>query len=215
MDGARLCAYGYDDNGNRALGPSGQVGVVDAQDRLSAYGTKRYTYGANGELRTKVDAAESSTYTYDVLGSLISVGLRGKSIEYVIDGVGRRVGKRVGGVLTKGFLYRSRLQPIAELDGAGKVVSSFVYGTRPNVPDVMVKAGETYRLVSDHLGSVRLVVNAATGAVAQRIDYDEFGVVTSDSNPGFQPFGFAGGLYDPDYCSGKHGLRIARRVPWG
>jgi len=43
---------------------------------------------------------------------------------------------------------------------------------------------------------VRLVVDAATGVVAQRIDYDEFGVVLSDTNPGFQPFGFAGGVYD-------------------
>jgi RHS repeat-associated protein len=32
----------------------------------------------------------------------------------------------------------------------------------------------------------------------QRIDYDEFGVVASDTQPGFQPFGFAGGLYDSD-----------------
>jgi len=28
------------------------------------------------------------------------------------------------------------------------------------------------------------------------MDYDEFGNVIYDSNPGFQPFGFAGGLYD-------------------
>src|SRR5437762_1772034 len=28
------------------------------------------------------------------------------------------------------------------------------------------------------------------------MDYDEFGNVLLDSNPGFQPFGFAGGLYD-------------------
>jgi RHS repeat-associated protein len=42
-----------------------------------------------------------------------------------------------------------------------------------------------------------LVVNAASGAIAQRIDYDEFGRVLADTNPGFQPFGFAGGLYDP------------------
>jgi len=32
--------------------------------------------------------------------------------------------------------------------------------------------------------------------VVQRIDYDEFGNVLLDTNPGFQPFGFAGGLYD-------------------
>ena len=35
-----------------------------------------------------------------------------------------------------------------------------------------------------------------TAAVLQRIDYDEFGRVILDTNPGFQPFGFAGGLYD-------------------
>ena len=39
-------------------------------------------------------------------------------------------------------------------------------------------------------------IRVATGLVAQRMDYDEFGNVLSDTNPGFQPFGFAGGLYD-------------------
>jgi RHS repeat-associated protein len=39
-------------------------------------------------------------------------------------------------------------------------------------------------------------VNAETGAVAQQIDYDSFGNVMQDTSPGFQPFGFAGGLYD-------------------
>jgi len=62
----------------------------------------------------------------------------------------------------------------------------------------MQKAGVTYRIISDHLGSVRLVVNASTGAIviAQRVDYHEFGRITADSSPGFQPFGFAGALYD-------------------
>jgi len=85
---------------------------------------------------------------------------------------------------------------VAELDGTGAVVSRFVYGTKDNVPDYMEKGGVTYRILSDHLGSVRLVVDAATGAVAQRLDYDEFGVVLQDTAPGFQPFGFAGGIYD-------------------
>jgi len=60
----------------------------------------------------------------------------------------------------------------------------------------MLKGGVKYRLVTDHLGSVRLVVNTVGGAIAQRIDYDEWGNVTQDTNPGFQPFGFAGGIYD-------------------
>ncbi len=60
----------------------------------------------------------------------------------------------------------------------------------------MIKGGTTYRILSDHLGGPRLVISTVTGDVAQRIDYDEFGNVLQDTNPGFQPFGFAGGLYD-------------------
>ncbi len=56
--------------------------------------------------------------------------------------------------------------------------------------------GVTYRILTDHLGSPRLVVDTATGTVTQRLDYDEYGKVLADSNPGFQPFGFAGGIYD-------------------
>ncbi|MFN0086125.1 MAG: RHS repeat-associated core domain-containing protein, partial [Blastocatellia bacterium] len=46
-----------------------------------------------------------------------------------------------------------------------------------------------------------------TGAIAQRIDYDEFGVVLLDTNPGFQPFGFAGGLYDAHTKLTRFGAR--------
>ena len=60
-----------------------------------------------------------------------------------------------------------------------------------------MKGGVTYRLVTDHLGTVRLVVNATTGDIAQRLDYGPWGEVVTDTNPGFQPFGYAGGLYDP------------------
>lgn len=101
------------------------------------------------------------------------------------------------GVLERGWLYWGQLNPVAELDANGGVVSRFVYGSRTNVPDYMIRDGVTYRIVADHLGSVRLVVDAATGEVVQRLDYDEWGNVLIDTNPGFQPFGFAGGLYDP------------------
>jgi RHS repeat-associated protein len=71
----------------------------------------------------------------------------------------------------------------------------------------MLKGGKTYRILSDHLGSPRLVVNISNGYVAQRMDYDAFGNVILDSNPGFQPFGFAGGIYDPDTKLTRFGAR--------
>ncbi len=36
------------------------------------------------------------------------------------------------------FLYKDALNPIAELDDTGAVVSRFVYGTKFNVPDYVV-----------------------------------------------------------------------------
>jgi len=71
----------------------------------------------------------------------------------------------------------------------------------------MIKNGTEYRIISDHLGSVRLVINTDTGAIAQRMDYGPFGQVTTDTNPGFQPFGFAGGLYDRDTGLVRFGAR--------
>lgn len=55
------------------------------------------------------------------------------------------------------------------------VVASFVYADRANVPSYMLKGGRTYRIIADHLRSVRLVVDTQTGVVAQRVDYDESG----------------------------------------
>ena len=49
-----------------------------------------------------------------------------------------------------------------------------------------------YRLIQDQIGSVRSVVNVGTGEIKQRLDYDSYGNVTLDTNPGFQPLGFAG-----------------------
>lgn len=61
--------------------------------------------------------------------------------------------------------------------------------------------------MSDHLGSPRLVIDVDTGAVVQRMDFDEWGVVTLDTNPGWQPFGFAGGLLDGDTGLTRFGAR--------
>jgi RHS repeat-associated protein len=233
--GTLLEEYAYDGNGNRqkALstypgavpldtefptsircpGPSGDT-AANTEDQLCEYGGFTYVYNARGQLESKTDGAATTTYTCDGLGRLEQVTDRDGAdqvvmdIHYVHDALGRRIGRVRDGNLEKGWLYADALNPIAELDSAGNVRATFLYGTRAHVPDAMVMAdGTVYRFITDHLGSVRLVVDAETGEVVQRMDYDAFGRVLQDTTPGFQPFGFAGGLYDDDTGLVRFGAR--------
>ncbi len=216
-DSVPTAHYDYDTNSNRIGGfnqlcPSISSVGIDAQDRLATIdcglSTTTYSYTANGELQSKMDTGGTTTYTYDVAGNLTAVTLPDTTqIQYVIDGKNRRIGKKVNGTLVQGFLYEDQLRPVAELDGSGNVVSRFVYGDATNVPEYIVKGAATYRVISDRLGSPRLVVSAADGTIAQRMDYDESGNVLADTNPGFQPVGFAGGLYDRDTKLVRFGAR--------
>lgn len=213
-NGVASTSYEYDLNSNRTsyIGPLGiitQAQVsVDEQDRMTKHGANTYTYSAHGALTTKVDGTDKTSYNYDELGNLTQVSLPdGTVIDYLIDGMNRRIGKKVNGALVRRWLWDDSLRLVAEFDGAGILVSRFIYATRINVPDYMVQRGNAYRLVADELGSPRLVVDVATGAVAQRMDYDVFGQVLNDTNPGLQPFGFSGGFYDRDVKLVRFGAR--------
>ena len=139
------------------------------------------------------------SYTYDTFGNLKTVTLPNADvITYVLDGLNRRTGVKLNGTLQKQYVWQDQFKIVAELDGSNNVTAEFIYGTGINVPDYMKKGGSVYKIMTNHLGSVVAVVNTTTGAVAQQIVYDEFGNITGDTNSGFQPFGFAGGLYDND-----------------
>ena len=210
-DGTTIETYTYDPNGNRTSWTTGfgsGAATYDAQDRLLTYGPLTFTYTADGELRSKSQGGQTTTYTYDAFSNLRAVRLPdGIQIEYLVDGQNHRIGKKVNNTLVQRFLYAGGLSPIAELDAGGAVTTQYIYATGGSVPDYLVRSSGLYRIIADHLGSVRYVVDAATRAVAQRIEYDSFGRVTLDTNPGFQPFGFAGGLYDPQTKVVRFGAR--------
>ncbi|MBP7291233.1 MAG: RHS repeat-associated core domain-containing protein [Nannocystaceae bacterium] len=212
-DGLPAFDADYDDNGNRiALTTSNgtRTSYHDDQDRLIEDGDLDFVFNAAGELasRTDVVTSEVTGFVYHELGGLLEVTRPdGTDVGYTIDAAGRRIGKEIDGDVVAGWLYGQQLGPVAELDATGAIVSRFVYASRAHVPDYMEKGGVTYRLLTDHIGSVRLVVDVATGTVAQRLDYDPWGVVTHDTSPGFQPFGFAGGHYDHDTGLVRFGLR--------
>ncbi len=206
VDGAVSEAYTYDANGNRLSGRGVTEATHNAEDELLTYGSRTFSYSA-GQLTSVTDGGLTTTYDYGTHGQLRAVDDGTTVVSYEHDAFHRRVGKRVDGTLVQGFLYQDQLNPIAELAADGTVRSRFVYASRAHVPDFMIQGGATYAFVTDHLGSVRYVADTSDGSIAQRIEYDAFGQVLSDSSPGFQPFGFAGGLYDSDTGLVRFGVR--------
>jgi len=204
VNGAVVERYGFDKNGARTTIEKGgvtQTATYDAQDRLTAFGNATYIYTPDGERFEKRERGEVTQYEHDALGGLRRVTLpNGKRVEYTNNGAGNRVARYIDGVLDRAYLYGVGGHLSAELDANGNVLSQFGYGggSGAGVPDFMVKGGVTYRIVKDYRGSVRFVVSSATGDIAQRIDYDEWGNVTHDTQPWFQPFGYGGGFWDRD-----------------
>lgn len=205
-DGTAVFEYAYDPNGNRLekKTSAGSVsGSYDEQDRVVRYGNFTYTFDVNGQIKTKTDVSSGgeTRYRFTVGGRLLEVTLpSGTNIQYVVDAIGKRIGKTKNGQFIEGFIFQDDLRPIGWIDSTRQPKALFTYATKAHVPDQMLLAADltVYRIVSDERGSVRLVINTATGELAQRMEYDEFGNVVLDTNPGFQPFGFAGGVYDLD-----------------
>ena len=192
VNGSATAAYTYDSNGNR-LTRNTETYTYDAQDRITSYDGEDFGWSPNGWLT----AGQGTNYAYDARGALVSVSTSGSSITYALDPMGRRSAKKFGGSIQRGWLWDGLL-PIAEVDSNSIVTELFIYGADTTTPSVLISGAKTYRILSDERGSVRFVINATDGTIAQQLDYDEFGRVLTDTSPGFQPFGFAGGLYDPD-----------------
>jgi hypothetical protein len=66
-------------------------------------------------------------------------------------------------------------------------------------------------LVSPDLRNPRLVMTTSSREIVQRMRYDEFGNVILDSNPGFPPFGFAGGFSTVGFSEAHLSLKKIRK----
>jgi RHS repeat-associated protein len=109
-----------------------------------------------------------------------------QQVSNTFDVFGNRIAQSVNsgsGTTTQKFVY-SDTGLYADLDGSGNVQTRYVSDVRgPDSWLARVSAGGGGAwLLSDHLGSVR-VVAGLTGGVLDEISYDAFGKITSETDP--------------------------------
>ncbi len=195
--------YQYDANGNRTLvtsterGVSGTTASYNLGDQLQSQGNTSYSYDANGRLNQTTTGTDVTTYDYDSQGRLKQVQTPAHTIEYRHNALGNRVAKVKDGEVVERYLWQDKTTLLAIYDGDGNLSQRFEY-TLGHAPTSFTDNGETYYLLTDQLGSPRVITDSA-GQVVKAIEYDAYGNVISDSNPNITiPFGFAGGLKDSD-----------------
>ncbi len=165
------------------------------------YNGETFTYDANGNTTTRLDACGTTTYTWDSENRLTGIsGFRPDcstlSASYKYDALGRRIEKNVDGTATK-YLYDEQ-DILAEYDGNNQLLTRYVHGKGIDEPISLTKNGQTYFYHTDALGSVIAITDSA-GNVVQRYEYDSFGNIISMSDPDFiQPYTYTSREYDPE-----------------
>jgi RHS repeat-associated protein len=205
--------YQYDANGTRIYemnslrSIAGRSYSYDDEDHLLTAGSVIYSYNLDGFLAAKTDGSDVTTYDYSSRGELFSVTLPdGRIIEYVHDPRGRRIVKKINGVIVEKYLWQGLTRLLAVYDGSDNLLMRFEYAD-DRMPVAMTKGGSTYYLTYDQVGSLRVVADAS-GNVVKRIHYDSFGNIIEDTDPSFEvPFGFAGVLHDRDTGLVRFGFR--------
>lgn len=211
-NGMQQGMYNYDFNGNRISGSIGNAPFVasfDSQDRILNFSNITYRHHPNGEMVERSRGAlPSDHFKYNALGQMKSIHLStGKTVDYELDSNGNRVFVKIDQESVFQNIYEANDRIAVQFDHKTKTVKEFFYSSDISSPEIMRYKDQYYRFIKDHLGSPRLVVNTKTGQIAQRMDYDVWGRVIENTNIGFQPYGFAGGLYDDVSQLVKFGAR--------
>jgi RHS repeat-associated protein len=129
----------------------------------------------------------------------------GAAVGYAYDDLGRQVARTQGGV-TEQYLYLDPQEPwrVSASKAAG-VTTLYRYDDDGRLV-ALERGGTAYVVGTDQVGSVQVVVNAATGAVVRSATYDAYGAVTATGAFALA-LGFAGGLQDPVTGLVRFGLR--------
>jgi RHS repeat-associated protein len=215
--------YTWDKTGNRA-NPGYQTGT---ENELTTDGTWNDTYDNEGNLikKSKGANAETWTYGYDHDNHMVWAedhntdgGAATIHVDYKYDVFGQRIEKDVtqNSVTTKTRFAYDRGNIWADLDGNNNLVTRRFYLDAVDALFAQIGANGVEWYLTDHLGSVRDLLNAS-GAIIDHLEYDPFGNVTTETVPSAgDRYKFTGREYDTETGLQLNGARYydARTGRW-
>ncbi|MBI4357899.1 MAG: hypothetical protein HY584_01245, partial [Candidatus Omnitrophica bacterium] len=160
--------------------------------------TETFVYDALGNLRHRVTPDKTIYYEYDFEGRLI-LWFDGQTfVEFIYDGDGNRIGKRVNGEWTYYVVDPNReiTQVLGELDSNGAVKQSYLYGL-DRISFTRYDTKSTTYDLEDGLDSTIAVTDSA-GALKKSHSYEGFGNHLGSTSSLFSPFLFTGEQLDPE-----------------
>ncbi len=215
--------YDFEGNGNRTqttMGATTTAYTTGKDNRLESVGTDDYQYDAEGN-RTRKTAPDGSytEYVWDYRNRLVSVidrdsgGTIQEQFDYRYDAFDRRIGKDEdddgNGTVDRSTTWVYDGEHIAleftEESGSGGAELSHRYLHGPVVDMILADEqvattsanGDVYWPLTDHLGSVRDVIDNE-GTVVNHVVYDSFGNRVNESNSVDFLFGYTGRDWDED-----------------
>lgn len=193
--GPHPTAASYDDGGAMIGMRRGDQVVVckaDLSDRVVQAGDRRVDYGPGGVMAHTRSPTGSRRLEWDPLGRLIACD----GVRYVRDGLGVMVALSDASTGTVGLLAVPDGRVFGTLDSNGEADELFGRATPWDPPILAVRGDRELMIVSDHVGSPRILVDIALGEVVERRAYDAWGVEVHRAGDAGLPFGFAGGIDD-------------------
>ena len=189
--------YTYDAAGNRMTKTENGEAVIytlGEGDRLASYGRARspsapqlvdvcgvYSYDAAGNVTQIVrDGSPTLDLVWNGQYQLVSVSTNGVFAEgYAYDALGRRAATTTREGTTR-HVYDDNWQVVADIDGEGNVLASYVWGEGIDRLLAVKIGGESYYPLTDIQGTVWGYVNSQNNIVA-RWQYDAWGNVVEES----------------------------------
>ncbi|WP_068471428.1 RHS repeat-associated core domain-containing protein [Candidatus Protochlamydia phocaeensis] len=179
--------YAYDSLYNR-LAEGDQEWTVDTLNQLVQTPHLHLSYDLNGNLIEKQDEKGKTAYQYDALNRLVRVTKDDSAIQYLYDAFDRRIEQKLYCKDAKNSVWKLVKTDYFIHDGQkeiGKMNDSFDLtelrvlgvgkGAELSAAIALEIEGKVFAPIHDHQGSVRCLLEAETGQVAEFYRYSAFG----------------------------------------